>query len=150
MFERMYGPIIHKQILKTIKNAPFGLYVTEEYLQKIYPIGGMQCSASDVFIDNVSVDVLEARIRRICDMEPKKTLNIGLIGSYHDNRKGIDTAIRAVVAINQKVINISLNILALGIERDRKNGMIMRQNTMSQVICFFLHHVIQLKKYWNG
>ena len=72
------------------------------------------------------------------------------IGSYHDNRKGIDTAIRAVVAINQKVINISLNILALGIERDRKNGMIMRQNTMSQVICFFLHHVIQLKKYWNG
>ena len=50
-------------------------------------------------------------------MEPKKTLDIGLIGSYHDNRKGIDTAIRAVAAINQKVINISLNILALGIER---------------------------------
>ena len=146
----MYGPFIHKQILKTIKNAPFGLYVTEEYLQKIYPIGGIQCGASDVFIDNVSVDVLEARIRRICDMEPKKTLNIGLIGSYHDNRKGIDTAIRAVAAINQKVINISLNILALGTEKNRKNGMIMQQNTMSQVICFFLHHVTQLKKYWNG
>lgn len=53
-------------------------------------------------------------------MEPKKTLNIGLIGSYHDNRKGIDTAVRAVAAINQKVINISLNILTLGTEKDKK------------------------------
>jgi len=125
--KRMYGPIIHRQILKSIKNAPFGIYVTEQYLQKVYPIAGKQCGASDVFINELLPEVLESRLRRISEMQPKKELNIGLIGAYHDDRKGIDTAIKAIAQLDSQKVKAQLNILALGIEEDRKKWQMYAQ-----------------------
>ena len=120
ILKRVYSPYIHRQILKTIKNAPFGLYVTEQYLQKVYPIAGKQCGASDVFINELLPAVLEKRLEKISALQCDKSLNIGLIGSYHDDRKGIDTAIEAIAQIDSKEINAHLNILALGVEEDRQ------------------------------
>ncbi len=120
ILKRLYASILHRQIISTIKNAPFGLYVTESYLQNIYPIFGKQCGASDVFIKSISVDILEQRFNKINSLNAQKELNIGLIGSYHDTRKGIDTAIKAIARIHPNVINAQLNILALGTEKDRQ------------------------------
>lgn len=121
--KRMYGPYLHKKIVKSIKNAPFGLYVTEKYLQKVYPIAGKQCGASNVFVESISEDVLESRCRKISSKEMDDPLQIGLIGSYHDTRKGIDTAVQALADVCAQRPNTFLNILALGVEEDRKKWM---------------------------
>lgn len=123
LLKRMYGPYLHKRIVKAIKNAPFGLYVTEKYLQKVYPIAGKQCGASNVFVESISEDVLESRCRKISSMEMDDPLQIGLIGSYHDTRKGIDTAVQALADVCAQRPNTFLNILALGVEEDRKKWM---------------------------
>lgn len=118
LLKRLYSPIIHHQIVKAIKNAPFGLYVTERYLQKVYPIAGKQCGITDSVIDYVDEEVLSERLKHISNREQGQTINIGLIGSYNGNRKGIDTAIKALSLLGDNII--SFNILYNGSEKDRE------------------------------
>lgn len=117
LLKRLYSPIIHHQIVKAIKNAPFGLYVTERYLQKVYPIAGKQCGITDSVIDYVDDNVLNERLNHIRNKEQEHAINIGLIGSYNGNRKGIDTAIKALSMLGDN--RISFNILYNGSEADR-------------------------------
>lgn len=118
ILRRLYGPILHKQIIRAIKNCQFGLYVTEKHLQSVYPIKGEMCGITDSVIDNIDNKILELRLQKInnlCDFSP---INIGLIGSYHGTRKGIDTAIKALAKLNDE--RICFNILYSGSKADRE------------------------------
>lgn len=116
--KRLYGPIIHRQTLKVIKDCKYGLYVTEKYLQKIYPIAGKQCGCTDTFIPDPEPVTLENRLAKINKLDTSTNINIGMVSSYHDNRKGIDTAIEALERIKDK--RVILHILGLGTEEDRE------------------------------
>lgn len=120
LLKKLYGPVIHRRILKSIRHCKYGLYVTEKYLQKVYPIEGKQCGATDASVDTILDKVLEDRLHKIETMDVHKKVSIGLIGSYHDERKGIDTAIEALAKISPEVLSAELNILALGTEEDRE------------------------------
>ncbi len=117
LIKRMYRFYIHSRILSAIKDCEFGLYVTQEYLQKVYPIKGKQCGCTDTCISKCDTLVLENRLQRINGMQPDDVVSIGLVASYHDNRKGIDTAIEALSILNND--RIQLHILGLGTEEDR-------------------------------
>ncbi len=117
-FKRLYGPVIHWQIIKAIKDCKYGLYVTEKYLQKIYPIVGKQCGCTDTHIPDPELIALSNRLAKINNLDSNKNINIGMVASYHDNRKGIDTAIEALERIHDN--RIILHILGLGTEDDRK------------------------------
>ncbi|MBE6916282.1 MAG: glycosyltransferase [Ruminococcaceae bacterium] len=115
--KRMYNLILHQQILRAIKDCPFGLYVTEKHLQKVYPIAGKQCGCTDTVLPYIVEESLEKRIQKIEKM-PAEEVHIGMIASYHGTRKGLDTAIKAIGHIkNRKVM---LHILGLGTEEDRR------------------------------
>lgn len=115
--KRMYGPIIHKQTLRAIKDCEFGLYVTEKYLQKVYPIAGKQCGCTDTFIPNPEEKALLQRLDRINSLTKDSKIHVGIVASYHDDRKGLDTAIEALnIANNKKII---LHVLGLGTQEDR-------------------------------
>ena len=118
LLKRLYGPIIHRQTLRAIKDCRFGLYVTEEYLQKVYPIAGKQCGCTDTFIPDPNPIALQKRIEKIEARNADSDTHIGLVASYHDSRKGIDTAIEALQIINKP--NVFLHILGLGTEEDRQ------------------------------
>lgn len=118
LLKRLYSPIIHHQITRAIKDAPFGLYVTERYLQKVYPISGKQCGITDSVIDSIDEAVLDKKLQKIESMGLRKTRDIGLIGSYNGNRKGVDTAIKALSLLGNK--DVRLNILYNGAEKDRR------------------------------
>lgn len=115
--KRLYAPIINKQILAAIKNCKFGVYVTEHYLQEVYPIEGETCGASDAVIKSIENDVFARRLSRVAQYNKDNTINIGLVGFYHDANKGIDTAIMALSFMIQK--NVCLYILGNGSEKDR-------------------------------
>lgn len=117
LLKKIYGGILHKQVLSAIKDCPFGLYVTESYLQKVYPIKGKQCGCTDTVLPYISEGVLKKRIKKIESMSEGSDMKIGMVASYHDSRKGIDTAIKALANLKEK--NITLHILGLGTQEDR-------------------------------
>lgn len=120
LLKRLYAPFIHKRILRAIRDCNYGLYVTKDYLERVYPISGKQCGITDACIDYISDEVYTKRTEKIRALDIKKKVSIGLIGFYHDTRKGIDTAIRALANIPVDTMNAELNILALGTEEDRE------------------------------
>lgn len=117
ILKRLYAPFLYNQILKSIKDCKFGLYVTRFYLQSKFPIEGTQCGCTDTYIPNPKRDILDKRLEHISEIKNTSKINIGLIASYHDNRKGIDTAIKAMKELNKE--NVYLHILGLGTENDR-------------------------------
>lgn len=116
--KRFYAPIIYRQILAAIKNCKFGVYVTDYYLQKAYPITGKTCGASDAVIKSLDNRVYEQRISRIKQMHNRSKIQIGLVGFYHDSNKGIDTAIEALAKLKDDCVYI--NVLGNGSEQDRQ------------------------------
>lgn len=117
---KIYANYIYRLICKTIKDCRYGLYVTEEYLQRQYPIDGLMCGCTDAVISRVPDSVLTKRqlkIKNLFAISQHKDINIGLIGYYHDNNKGIDTAIKALSLL--KVEGVSLKVLGVGVEADR-------------------------------
>lgn len=112
---RLYAPFIFRQIKKTIRNCKFGLYVTSAFLQKKYPISGLQCGCTDTNLEGIEPSILAKRIKKI--NESNEPYRIGLIGMYHDNRKGLDTAIKA---LSRAKHDIELHVLGNGEEKDRK------------------------------
>ena len=114
----LYGKFLYHRIKKSIKKCQFGLYVTEQYLQRRYPISGEMCGCTDAIIPIAGDDVLSKRLEKIVSLD--KNINIGLIGYYHDKRKGIDLALKAISILKYKYnIEINLHILGTGEQVDR-------------------------------
>ena len=114
---RVYSHILYYQVHRAIRNCEFGLYVTKEYLQRIYPIKGEQCGCSDVIIPDPSSEALSQRIKRINDSRKNNCFKLGLVGGYRNKRKGIDTAIKALRLV--ATCKLELHILGSGTEEDR-------------------------------
>lgn len=118
ILRRLYAPIIYRQSLKAIKDCKFGTYVTQKYLQSMYPIEGIMCGYTDTLLPYVKEDVLKYRLEWIKNMQCRQYIDLGIIGTYHDNRKGYDTAIQALEKLNNP--KIRLRILGVGTSEDQK------------------------------
>lgn len=116
ILKRLYAPIYYRQILNSIKNCKFGLYVSKDYLQEQFPIKGQMCGCSDVILEKANPAVLDARYKRIDAMDITKRVDISLIGFYQGKMKGVDVAIRA---LSQLPESYHLNILGNGTEENR-------------------------------
>lgn len=113
---KLYAPILYRQVKQAIKNCPFGLYVSEKYLQNKYPIAGEMCGCSDVVIETHTPGVLEQRRKRIDTMSQRARVDLALIGFYQGLGKGVDTAIRALGRLPAKY---HLSILGNGTQENR-------------------------------
>lgn len=118
LLKRMYAPFFYYQIKRAIKNCKFGLYVSQDYLQRQFPINGEMCGCSDVIIEPCEASILEKRYELIESMKDRDVINIAQIGFYQGKMKGVDTAIRALSQLPEK---FHLNFLGNGTEENR-NG----------------------------
>ena len=64
---------MENSVKRAVGNAQYALYVTERFLQGKYPCHGLSINASNVKIQQVSDNVLDARIKRI------KNKNVSII-----------------------------------------------------------------------
>lgn len=110
IFRKIYAPLLYHKGKKVLRKAPYGMYVSERYLQSLYPIEGKMCGVSDVIIPTPSKEALERRLERIKNFN-LNNVNIGMIANYSNNIKGVDTAIKALSILN---INAQLYILGQG------------------------------------
>lgn len=91
--------LINKYYIKKAKNV---IYVTKEYLQKVYPTTGKSISCSDVKIE-IENKNLENRLDKIEHLNlSKDIIKIGLVGSLNTEYKGHRMAIEALRYIMKK------------------------------------------------
>lgn len=98
---KVLAPSYYFNQKKTIKDAPYAIYVTNKFLQKRYPCSGVTIGCSDVEIEETGEEILTRRRERV------KTTNInslviGTVGALHMKYKGYDTVIKALVKLNKE------------------------------------------------
>ncbi|MEC0248032.1 glycosyltransferase family 4 protein [Paenibacillus chitinolyticus] len=110
---KLYAPIATWKTKSDVKEAPYAIYVTEQFLQKRYPCpSGRTQSCSNVELPEMGEDVLQRRLERIRSM--KTPVTIGLIGSLNGKTKGIDTALNALARIKGQLPPFKFRILGDG------------------------------------
>lgn len=99
---KIYAPIATYKMKKNVKNAPYVLYVTENFLQQRYPCLGKTTNVSDVEIDKILDENLTKRLNKI---ENKKQLTkIGMIGNLNNRIKGWDIALKALKLLKKIIL----------------------------------------------
>ncbi|MGF1640656.1 MAG: glycosyltransferase family 4 protein [Rhodospirillales bacterium] len=110
---KAYAPIAFWRMRRTIRAAPYVLYVTREFLQSRYPTDGVQASASNVQLASPDGAVLERRLRRLAG-GPRTPFVLGIIASLKSNFKGIQTALAALSVAAADLPSFQFRVLGAG------------------------------------
>lgn len=97
---------------RIVKNAPWVLYVTSEFLQHQYPTNGHNTGISDVVIEVADRQVLDRRIERI--QTKKGSLILGTAAAVDVRYKGQEYVIKAVGRLKKKGIRVIYEMAGLG------------------------------------
>lgn len=109
---KVVAPFAYYKTKKTVMDAPYALYVTQDFLQQRYPCRGKTTFCSNVEIAAVENDVLNQRNSK-CRTSSEKII-FGLIGNYASKYKGIDIAIRALSRVDAELPDWEFQILGAG------------------------------------
>lgn len=112
---KLYAKVNFHSIKNIMKKSLFTIYVTKEYLQSRYPSSNnsLTTNCSNVHI-NIDDNVVTKRRMKQNEINKKREIKLGLIGSLNSKYKGIDTAIKAVKYINDIDKNRTYNLHILG------------------------------------
>ncbi|KYG30596.1 glycosyltransferase family 4 protein [Alkalihalobacillus trypoxylicola] len=117
---KIYAPIAFNKMKRAIYNAPYAIYVTNDFLQERYPCSGKIENVSNVEIKDVMEASLEKRLESL--NLPKEKYNIGMIGNLNNRIKGWDIALKAIGILNKKGIDFQFHILGDG-NKEKWNDM---------------------------
>ena len=110
---KLAAPVMFWAIKKSLWNADYALYVTEEFLQKRYPCKNKTVGVSDVVIDEISDEVRQKRNEKIAQTD---SCNITLMTSGAINvwYKGQHFVIRAIPLLNQMGVRVKYYCVGQG------------------------------------
>lgn len=97
---------------KNMAIAPYGLYVTKEFLQKRYPCHGKTIGCSDVEITDLNPDILKKRLEKTTSR--KATIVLGTVANIDDKRKGHKFVIKAISLLKRKGHKFEYHLLGAG------------------------------------
>jgi glycosyltransferase involved in cell wall biosynthesis len=109
---KVVAPFAYYKTKKTVKAAPYALYVTQYFLQQRYPCRGKTTFCSNVEIAAVENNVLNQRNSKGGAVSEK--IIFGMVGNYASKYKGIDIAIRALSLIDAELSDWEFQILGAG------------------------------------
>lgn len=92
---KLIAPLRYYTTKKAVKDAPYVVYVTNEFLQKRYPTQGRQTSCSDVVLKELNEGVIKNRVLKIQNKK-KSNLIIGTIAAVNVKHKGQQFIIEAL------------------------------------------------------
>lgn len=98
-----------------VKKADGVIYVTQYDLQQRYPTKKLQAYASNV---EVNIKPLDLGLNEYV-LKDEENIKVGLIGSFNNEYKGIDTALKAIHLLKKQDCIVQLHILGSGKLKDR-------------------------------
>jgi len=96
---KIVAPYMFLKTKYLVREAPYALYVTNEFLQQRYPCNGLNIGCSDVDLTNFDNNVLKKRIQKIRTM-PEKIV-IGTLAAVNVRYKGQEYVIEAISKLNK-------------------------------------------------
>ena len=100
---KLMAPYLTLSMKAQVKNAPFAIYVTNEFLQNRYPTDGISTNCSNVEISDVSKEVLEKRLQHIKNNDDK--FIIGTTAAVNVPYKGHQYVIEALAKLKKEGIH---------------------------------------------
>lgn len=118
---KFVAPIMYILTKKVVKNSKHVLYVSQNYLQKLYPNSNHNIGCADVFLEKPSQEILQERLSKIENSNFLKKCNLGLIGSLDVNYRGHKILIDSVHNLNKNGYNFNIKFLGQGNPERWKN-----------------------------
>lgn len=87
---------------RVIKECPYVIYVTKEFLQERYPTNGKSINCSNVELRDINETDLKRRLAKIEAMQEKQPLILGTVAALNVKYKGQDDVIKAVAKLKSK------------------------------------------------
>jgi len=111
---KLVAPFMWYATKKAVKNAPYVLYVSSNFLQKRYPNNFNNISCSDVDLQPVKQDVLDQRLEKIKNMNKNKPLVLCTIANVDVKYKRQDLVIKAISELNIQGYNFEYRLVGGG------------------------------------
>jgi len=111
---KLVAPFMWYVTKKMVKNAPYVLYVTNDFLQRRYPSTGRTINCSDVALPTLDESVLDARLQKIKQMTKNKPVVIGTTAAVDVRYKGQEYVIQAIAELNKQGYNFEYRLVGGG------------------------------------
>lgn len=111
---KLVAPIMWMGTKLVVRNAPYALYVTNQFLQKRYPSNGKILGCSDVSLPFISDEILLDRIIKISNINCNKSIVIGTVATLNVRYKGQQYIIRAIAKLRSKGYNFEYQLVGGG------------------------------------
>ena len=108
-YHSFFGKIValprELKLRKSIKDAPFALYVSTEALQNRYPCNGETCGCSDVELEDIKDEIINERISQINSLNENKKIILGTAAFLDVKWKGQENVIKALSMLKKNGID---------------------------------------------
>lgn len=111
---KIVAPFTYYKTKMNVKNAPYVLYVTNEFLQNRYPTNGKMIGCSDVQLPSLDKDILNKRLNKINRMSNNMPIVIGTIAAVNVRYKGQEYVIKAISQLNKEGYNFEYHLAGGG------------------------------------
>ena len=99
---KLFAPIMTMMTKKRVKNAPYVLYVTKEFLQKRYPTKGKSINCSNVLLNDIDEEAFEQKKHNVEKQEGKKVKILATTAAVDVRFKGQQYVIKAMSKLKQE------------------------------------------------
>lgn len=130
---KVVAPIIYKKTQRYIRDAPYVVYVTNNFLQKRYPTNGKNISCSNVALKNIDEKILQNRLDKIRKMKNNKKVILGTTAAVNVRFKGQQYIIQALGKLRkQGITNIEYQLVGNG-DQSYLKAIAQKNNVSNQV-----------------
>ena len=112
---KVLAPMFFLLNKRAIKNAPYVVYVTSEFLQKKYPTNGYNTNCSNIALPDFNDQVLENRLKKIETKDINDKIIIGTAASVNIKFKGQQYIIKALSKLKEEgIVNYEYHLVGGG------------------------------------
>ncbi|WP_283592913.1 glycosyltransferase [Paraclostridium bifermentans] len=121
IYGKFLAPIMYMLCKKEIKEAPYVVYVTNEFLQKRYPTKGKSISCSNVMLPKNEKDILQNRLKKIQSEKLNKKIILGTCATVGSRYKGQQNVIKSIKVLREKGYEVEYQLVGGGDNSYLKN-----------------------------
>lgn len=99
---KILAPYYFYKQRKAVRQLPYAIYVTSEFLQKRYPTKGKSVNCSNVVLDDLDEAILKKRLLKISKLKNNDSINIGTIAGIDVPFKGQKFVLMAMSKLKKK------------------------------------------------